>query len=206
MNTNERKTHWENVFQTKDTSKVSWYQPIPETSLKLIEELNLSKSAKIIEVGAGDSFLGDFLLESGYDDITLLEISEKALDKVKNRLAKKGDNITFLPADVTEFSSTSKYNLWHDRAVFHFLTSKLDVAKYVKNVSDHVVSGGFLIISTFSDKGPKICSDLNVQQYSETELYECFKNNFDKLKCFSENHTTPSNGIQNFTFCVFQRK
>lgn len=206
MNTNERKAHWEHVFQTKDTTKVSWYQAVPKTSISLIGELNLPKTANIIEVGAGDSFLGDYLLEEGYSEISLLDISEKALEKVKTRLAGKENYITYLPVDITEFNSTQKFELWHDRAVFHFLTDKKDIKKYASNVSKNIRSQGFLIIGTFSNNGPSTCSDLNVQQYSEEELVECFQENFDKIKCFQEKHITPSNSSQNFTFCVFQRK
>lgn len=202
----ERKAHWENVFRTKDTSKVSWHQPVPETSLQLIDELNLSESSKIIEVGAGDSFLSDYLLERGFSEITVLDISEKALNTIKKRLGNRTNEITFLAQDILTFSGNNKFNLWHDRAVFHFLTNETEIEKYVENASNSLVSGGYFIISTFSANGPDSCSDLNVQQYSEKELTETFENNFRKIKCFTENHTTPSKESQSFTYCVFQRK
>lgn len=206
MNTKERKTHWETVFQTKDTSKVSWYQPIPETSLRLIRETGLSESAKIIDVGAGDSFLGDFLLKSGYNDITLLDISEKALDTIKNRLPEKESNITLQVSDVLNFSASEKYDLWHDRAVFHFLNTEDDILKYIDIAFKSIVKKGFLIIGTFSDSGPNECSGLPVNKYSEGKLTEIFESKFKKIECFSENHKTPSGGIQNFLFCVFQKE
>lgn len=205
MKISDRKRHWENVFQTKDTTKVSWYQPVPETSLKLIEQLNLPKSARIIEVGSGDSFLGDFLLEKGYSEITLLDISEKALDTIRKRLSAKAEKITFLAADVTGFLSSTSFDLWHDRAVFHFLTEIDDIQKYVTNVSEKLVSGGFLILGTFSTSGPDMCSGLCVQRYSEAELVGLFEKDFKKVKCFTELHQTPSGAEQNFLFCVFQR-
>ncbi len=205
MNTTERKKHWENVFKTKDTSKVSWHQPVPKTSLRLIDELNMAKTARIIEVGAGDSFLGDFLLEKGFSKITLLDISEEALNRVKNRLGEKAEQIIFKNADVVHFSEKSKYNLWHDRAVFHFLNDKSDVAKYVSNVSASLIPGGFLIVGTFSNNGPGSCSGLNVQQYTEEELTDTFNESFTKIKCFNKNHKTPSGSSQNFLFCVFRR-
>ncbi|NQU51140.1 MAG: class I SAM-dependent methyltransferase [Bacteroidetes bacterium] len=205
MKTNERKIHWENVFQTKDTAKVSWFQSIPETSLRLIEKLNIDKTSKIIEVGCGDSFLGDFLLDKNYSEITLLDISEKALNTIKHRLGEKVKAITFLAADVTEFSTSQKYNLWHDRAVFHFLTDENDRNKYVNSVSEKLVSGGYLILGTFSNNGPNVCSGLQVQQYSEKEITEIFSSNFKKIECFTENHQTPSGGSQNFLFSIFQR-
>jgi cyclopropane fatty-acyl-phospholipid synthase-like methyltransferase len=205
MNSNERKLHWENLFQTKDTTLVSWHQTIPQTSLKLIEELNLPKSSKIIEVGSGDSFLSDFLLEKRFSKITLLDISEKALNTIKTRLGKKGRTVHFLTADVTEFSSNQSYNLWHDRAVFHFLTDKNEIQKYVENVSNKLVSGGYLILGTFSSNGPAMCSGLNVKQYTEEEVTETFSKGFEKIKCFAENHQTPSGGNQNFLFSVFKK-
>lgn len=205
MINSERKIHWETVFETKDTTKVSWYQPIPETSIKLIEKLNLPKTAKIIEVGSGDSFLADFLLEKGYSEITLLDISEKALDTIRTRLSAKAENITFLAKDVTDLSLAGTFDIWHDRAVFHFLTEKPDIQKYVENVSEKLVRGGYLILGTFSTNGPDMCSGLKVQQYSEDQLTEIFKNGFMKIECFTENHPTPSGSNQDFLFCVFQK-
>lgn len=206
MNTDERKAHWENVFETKDTRKVSWYQSNPATSLKLIEKLNISKTSKIIEVGSGDSYLGDYLLQKGYSNITLLDISEKALSTIKSRLGEQAKKIKFLAKDITAYSSPKDYKLWHDRAVFHFLTDKADIEKYVQNVSKSVAPKGYLIIGTFSNNGPKMCSDLKVCQYSERELIETFEQNFTAIECFNENHTTPSGGSQNFAFCILQRK
>lgn len=205
MNSNERKIHWENVFLKTDTTKVSWHQTVPQTSLQLIETLNLPKSARIIEVGSGDSFLGDFLLDKGFNKITLLDISEKALDTIKNRMGEKGKSIHFLAADVTEFSSNESYDLWHDRAVFHFLTDKTDIRRYVKNVSEKLVSGGYLILGLFSNNGPDMCSGLNVKQYSEEEITEIFGGDFEKINCFTENHQTPSGDSQNFLFTIFQK-
>jgi len=205
MEISERKVHWETVFQTKDTTKVSWYQPVPETSLRLIKKLKLPKTARIIEVGSGDSYLGDFLVEEGYSEITLLDISEKALDTVQKRLSAKAGKITFLVADVTGFSTSETYDIWHDRAVFHFLTEISDIQKYVINVSDKLVSGGYLILGTFSTNGPDMCSGLHVRQYSEMELTKIFSKDFIKVECFTELHKTPSGASQNFLFCVFRK-
>lgn len=203
MNSKEKKTHWEQVFMTKDTSKVSWYQSKPKTSLNLIESLNLSKSSKIIDAGCGDSYLPDFLIEKGFTNITLVDISEKALDSVKNRLKNKVEYIT---ADVTSFAHSEKFDLWHDRAVFHFLNKESEIQNYMNTVTNSILSGGFLIIGTFSNNGPDQCSGLQVHQYSETELSETFSKSFEKIKCFTENHSTPSGGNQNFLFCFFQKK
>ena len=205
MNFTERKKHWEDVFETKDTTKVSWYQPVPETSLNLIEKLNLPKTTRIIDIGSGDSFLADFLLDKGYSEITLLDISKNALETVKKRLGKKAGAITFLASDATDFSSALKFDIWHDRAVFHFLTDEHEIRSYVKNVSRKLVTGGYLILGTFSNNGPDMCSGLHVQQYSEKQITETFKNGFKKIECFTENHQTPSGASQNFLFCLLQK-
>jgi len=206
MDSRERKKHWETVFETKDTRKVSWYQAKPKTSLKLIEKLNLNKTDRIIEIGSGDGSLGDHLLQKGYSQITFLDISDKALKTVKARLGKKSNNLFFMSGDVINFQSLEKYKLWHDRAVFHFITDKKDIQKYVKNVSNSLEKGGYLILGTFSKNGPTSCSNLNVQQYSEIELKQIFRKDFVKIKCINENHITPIGSKQNFLFCIFQRK
>jgi 2-polyprenyl-3-methyl-5-hydroxy-6-metoxy-1,4-benzoquinol methylase len=205
METDKRKAHWENVYQTKDTTKVNWYQAVPETSLRLIENLNLSASAKIIEVGCGNSNLTEILAEKGYSEITLVDISEVALEMAKVKLGEKAKQITWLAADVANFEPPAKYNVWHDRAVFHFLNERTDIQKYVSTAYNHILHGGHLIISTFSNNGPDECSGLHVQQYSEKELTEIFGMQFKRIECFAENHKTPSGGSQNFLFCVFQR-
>lgn len=132
MITAKRKEHCENVFQTKDTCKVSWFQAVPTTSLRLINKLKINKPDKIIEVGCGDSFLGDHLLQDGYSEITLLDISDKALETVKIRLGDEAKKVTFKSTDITNFQGNTKYSLWHDRAVFHFLTKKNDIREYTQ--------------------------------------------------------------------------
>lgn len=206
MNKTDLKLHWETIFTTKDTSKVSWYQLVPETSLEIIKKLNIKKEAGIIEVGCGDSFMADYLLNAGYSNITLLDISEKALAAIKKRLVDFSGKLNFIAANVTEFSTQNKFTLWHDRAVFHFLTNKSDIEKYVTNATKSILSKGYLIISTFSEKGPEMCSGLIVHRYSKEELFATFERYFTKLECFTQNHKTPSGSIQNFTICIFQRK
>lgn len=206
MSTKDKKAHWENIFKTRDTTKVSWHQAVPKTSLRLINELRLNKSDEIIEVGCGDSFLGDKLLDNGFTDITLLDISQKALDTIKNRLSDSKRNIQFINADITEFSTSKKYDLWHDRAVFHFLTNEIEIQKYIRIVSNSINKEGYLILGTFSTSGPDMCSDLPVKQYSEEKLFKLFNHDFNRVQCFTENHITPSSSSQNFLFCIFQRK
>ena len=205
MKTNKRKAHWENVYQTKDVTKVNWYQPVPETSLRLIEKLNMPASSKIIDIGSGNSNLSDYLLEKGYSEITLVDISEESLENAKKRLGNKSKQIEFLTADVASFTPSKKYDLWHDRAVFHFLTDEKDTQNYVNTASESISTGGYLIIGTFSNNGPDECSGLQVQQYSEKEMTSTFNTTFRKIECFTENHKTPSGGSQNFLFCIFQK-
>ena len=198
-----RKTHWETVYETKEPNQVSWTQEIPKTSLDFIKDFNLLKNAKIIDVGGGDSKLVDFLLDECYTNITVLDISAKALEKARMRLGKKAESVTWIVSDITEFEPTTKYDLWHDRAAFHFLTSKAEKKKYFEIVEKSVE--GYLILGTFSENGPKKCSGLDIQQYSEESLGSIFENGFQKLRCLTQDHQTPFETVQNFLFCSFKK-
>jgi trans-aconitate methyltransferase len=198
-----RKNHWETVYETKQPNEVSWTQENPKTSIDFIRETHIEKSAKIIDIGGGDSKLVDFLLEEGYENITVLDISSTALERAKKRLGKNAEKVSWIASDITEFKPDTSYDIWHDRATFHFLTTAEQIKKYVE-ITEKWVSG-FLIIGTFSNQGPKKCSGLEIKQYSETELEKQFSNRFKKLKCISEDHTTPFETKQNFTFCAFEK-
>ena len=202
METN-RKNHWETVYETKQPNEVSWTQENPKTSLDFIRETHIGKSAKIIDVGGGDSKLVDFLLEEGFENITVLDISEKALERAKKRLGKNATKVNWIASDITEFKPETKYDIWHDRATFHFLTTAEQVEKYVEIVEKFV--NEFLIIGTFSENGPKKCSGLDIKQYSEMEMKKQFSSGFKKLKCITEDHITPFETKQNFTFCAFEK-
>jgi trans-aconitate methyltransferase len=199
----DRKNHWETVYETKQPNEVSWTQERPKTSLDYIRETHLGKSARIIDIGGGDSKLVDFLLEEGYENITVLDISEKALERVKKRLGKNADKVSWIVSDITEFKPETKYDIWHDRATFHFLTTAEQVEKYIEITEKWVTD--FLIVGTFSENGPKKCSGLEIKQYSEMEMENQFSKNFKKLKCIAEDHITPFETSQNFTFCVFEK-
>jgi hypothetical protein len=199
----DRKKHWDAVYETKQPNEVSWTQENPKTSLDFIRETHLDKTAKIIDIGGGDSKLVDFLLEEGYENITVLDISEKALERAKKRLGKNAEKVNWIVSDITEFEPETDYDIWHDRATFHFLTTTKQVKKYVEIIEKRVAS--FLIIGTFSDQGPKKCSGLEIKQYSESELENQFSNRFKKLKCITEDHVTPFETTQNFTFCTFEK-
>ena len=203
MNTTERKKHWENIFVTKDTQKVSWYQKEPLTSLQIIDALGLPKTAKIIDAGCGDSYLPDVLLQQGYTDITLVDISEQALKKVIVRLGE--DHITFVNADITKYTPNKKFDIWHDRAVFHFLNSEKEKNTYVQTVLQSVKPGGLVIVATFAEDGPTTCSGLPVQRYSANQLHGEFGEPFVMLGHEKECHTTPWGVQQKFVYC-FCRK
>lgn len=202
----DRKNHWENIYETKDLTTVSWYQPIPQISLDLIVGSNIPKSAKIVDVGGGDAYLADFLLEMGYQDITVLDISEKAIERAKKRLGEKSAMVKWLVADAANFESDEKFDLWHDRAVFHFFTDKKEIERYSENANRLLVENGKMIVGTFSENGPTKCSGIEIMQHSEASLSQAFEKHFKKNMCFTEDHITPSGGIQNFIFCTFTKK
>lgn len=198
------KSHWENIYSTKQPNEVSWTQETPQTSLNFIEGFNLPKSASIIDIGGGDSNLVDHLLELGYENITVLDISENAIERAKARLGEKAKTVTWIVSDITEFSPENTYDIWHDRAVFHFLTSKKDISTYTDTVSRTVNKN--MVIGTFSNNGPLKCSGLEITQYNEQSMTALFSNSFEKTSSLIEDHTTPFNTTQNFIFCSFSKK
>ena len=207
MNTDKTSTqHWNTIYQSKNENEVSWYQEYPKASIELIKELNFPLSAHIIDIGGGESHLVDVLLEMGYTNISVLDISETALQKNQNRLGEKSKLVNWIATDITEFIPRQKYDLWHDRAAFHFLTAEENVKKYVSIAERTITQDGFLIMGTFSDNGPTKCSGLDTKQFTEESLKKVFERSFE-LKSFKYlDHSTPFNTIQNFLFCTFQRK
>ncbi len=199
----ERKNHWETVYETKKPNEVSWTQENPKTSLDFIRETNLDKSVKIIDIGGGDSKLVDYLLAEGYENVTVLDISPKALERAKNRLGKNAEKVNWIVSDITEFKPETTYDIWHDRATFHFLTTTEQIEKYSEITQNW--NNGFLIVGTFSENGPTKCSGLEIKQYTEMEIENQFSNNYKKMKCITEDHVTPFNTKQNFTFCTFKK-
>lgn len=206
MNHIERKSHWEKIYQTKELKDVSWYQPTPETSLKFLLELKLPMDAAIIDIGGGDSLFVDNLLSIGYINITVLDISHSALEKAKQRLGDKASTVKWIISDVAEFNPTEKYDFWHDRAAFHFLTTESNITKYINIAGGAINQGGHLLIGTFSHSGPEKCSGLPIRQYNENEMTTCFKDSFFKIKCINTDHPTPFNTQQSFIFCCFKRQ
>ncbi len=197
------KNHWDNVYETKSPNQVSWTQVYPKTSLDFIHSFGVDKSAKIIDIGGGDSKLVDCLLNEGFENITVLDISKNALAKAKKRLGEKGKNIQWIVSDVTKFKPTTKYDVWHDRATFHFLTTAEDIAIYMKTAREAVSS--YLNIGTFSEEGPDKCSGLEIKKYSEQKLTTELEKGFSKIRCITEDHITPFDTRQHFLFCSFKK-
>jgi len=197
--------HWENIFSHKSDEQKSWYQSYPSTSVKLIEELNLSRAAAIIDVGGGDSKLVDVLLEKRYTNLSVLDISETAILNVKKRLGNEATKVKWIISDILEYKPERQFELWHDRAAFHFLTTDEQIRKYVHLTEANILTGGYLILGTFSEKGPLKCSGLDVMRYSRQSMAPRFADQFENIKCIEESHETPSKTIQHFLFCVFRK-
>jgi 2-polyprenyl-3-methyl-5-hydroxy-6-metoxy-1,4-benzoquinol methylase len=194
--------HWETIYRTKAPDAVSWYRPHLDVSLDLIQRSAQSRSAAIIDVGGGESTLVDDLVQRGFDNITVLDISNTALETTKKRLGEAGERVHWLAADVTRVSLPHRsFDVWHDRAVFHFLTAPEDQAAYVRNVLDATRPGGFAIVSTFGPEGPTRCSGLDVIRYDSETLHARFGAGFRLIESSKEVHYTPWGGAQQFLYC-----
>ena len=199
----EKKKHWENIYQTKNIDGVSWYQETPYESIELIKKFSTTDSDMIIDIGCGKSFLADNLLKLNYKNITLVDISLNALKEVKERLNNK--SLNFIETDLLNLKLEQTFDIWHDRAVFHFITNKKSVEKYISLCNEYIGEGGKLIIGTFAEDGPLKCSGLEIKRYSVENLKELFKENFEFIKGFKKLHSTPFGTRQSFTFCVFRK-
>ena len=199
------KEHWESIYQTKEPNEVSWYQEKPETSLNLISETGIEKNAKIIDVGAGASELVDNLLALGFRNITALDVSLNALNESKKKLGDRANNVKWIVSDLREFETNERYDLWHDRAVLHFLTEEEDIKRYIELVRTYLKPKGYVIVSTFSINGPKKCSGLDVKPYSEDSMKTLFTG-FEHIKSFEEEHLTPWGSSQIFIWGVFRKR
>ncbi|HEY8782288.1 MAG TPA: class I SAM-dependent methyltransferase [Mucilaginibacter sp.] len=199
-----KKVHWEKIYQTQKPDQVSWTQPVPQTSLDFIHSFHLPKTSKIIDIGGGESKLADYLLQEGFTDITVLDISEFAIEKAKTRLGDKSKQVNWVVSDITCFKPSRQYDLWHDRATFHFLTEEDQIAAYL-NTAEKAITH-YMVIGTFSENGPERCSGLPVKQYSELQLQSQLRQDFTKIRCINEDHITPFQTKQNFLFCSFKKK
>ena len=198
----DAKAHWEKVYTTKEPEAVSWYREHLETSLALIEGAAPSRSVSIIDIGAGESTLVDDLLARGYENITVLDVSQTALEVTKKRLGLLAEQVKWIVGDITQIQlEPSSYDVWHDRAVFHFLTSMEQRVAYVRNVSNAVKPGGHVIVSTFGPEGPTKCSGLEVMRYDAESLHAEFGGRFRLVESSKELHQTPFGTTQQFLYC-----
>lgn len=194
--------HWENVYQTKSHREVSWYREHLDTSIRMIDKTGVSKNAAIVDAGGGNSTLVDDLLERGFTDISVLDISKTANTASKDRLSEKSNQVTWITADITTVVlPESYYDLWHDRAAFHFLTDQNDRRMHVDLVKRSVKPGGRVIVASFSLQGPQKCSGLNVVRYSPESVHGEFGELFDLVTSEGAEHYTPFGTTQRFTYC-----
>ncbi|MGJ4930343.1 class I SAM-dependent methyltransferase [Bradyrhizobium sp. HKCCYLS2038] len=202
----DRAAHWQTVYATKAETEVSWYQNEPATSLRLIRESGAGPSSRIIDIGGGASRLVDALLVAGYRALTVLDISEAALAAARHRLGAAATAVDWIAADVTSWMPHANYDVWHDRAAFHFLTEANDRAAYVARLSSAVAPGGVVIIGTFAPDGPEKCSGLPVVRYDAAALAATFGDAFVLEDSCTEAHRTPWGSVQQFQFCRFRTR
>ena len=198
----DAQTHWETIYGAKAADRVSWYRPHLELSLGFIERAAASRAAAIIDVGGGESTLVDDLLRCGFENITLLDISPTALEVTKQRLGPAAGRVHWIPGDVTQVALAPRsFDIWHDRAVFHFLTTQEDRARYVRQVLNAMRPGGHVIVSTFGPEGPPKCSGLDVMRYNAEALHDQFGRSFRLVESTKELHVTPWGATQQFVYC-----
>jgi hypothetical protein len=196
--------HWDSIFETKAIDEVSWFQAEPATSLRLLERW-AAPAGSVIDIGAGASTLVDCLLDAGWEDVTLLDVSEAALTKVRHRLGCRADAVTFVAADVRLWQPDRTYDAWHDRAVFHFLVEPGDIDRYVAMATQTVTLRGVVVLATFAADGPTECSGLPTTRYNAEELVRAFGSAFALEHAEREEHTTPFGTIQPFSWVVLRR-
>ncbi|MDI6791530.1 MAG: class I SAM-dependent methyltransferase [bacterium] len=201
----DRWSHWNKVYETKDPTRVSWFQSRPETSLRLIANAGLDPSARILDVGGGTSILVDALLAIGYQQPGVLDVSEEAIQRTRARLATRAEAVEWYVEDVTRFKSPHRWDLWHDRAVLHFLTTEEDQRAYRKVLGRSLAEEGHVVIATFGPEGPGRCSGLDVVQYDVDRMQRLLGEGFELKEWHLEDHVTPSGAIQQFLFCRFFR-
>lgn len=200
-----KKEHWEKVYLTRQDNEVGWFQENPTTSLNLVQKYAKDKKGPIIDIGAGNSFLIKKLFELGFEDLTVLDISRAAIERSKSRFANLKNEISWIEKDVLSFTATGLFKVWHDRAVFHFLTRPKEISTYAEVAAANIEKDGYLILGTFSETGPVSCSGLPIVQYSAESFTKVFESNFRLIECFDDVHITPSGNAQNFIWVVFRR-
>jgi len=198
----DKHAHWKSIYTEKDATKVSWFQEHADTSLRIIQQNESDKNARIIDIGAGASPLVDDLLDAGYSHIDVLDISAEALSIAQKRLGDRQEKVTWRSADILKAELPAQhYDVWHDRAVFHFLTNEEDRKRYVEQVCHALKPGGKVIISTFGPDGPLKCSGLPIVRYSHDSLHDEFGAMFKLIEHGQEDHLTPDGSVQKFVYC-----
>lgn len=200
----ERQEHWETVYQTKDHTKVGWYQPSSDISLELMEKIGLSKDMSVIDIGAGASTFVDGLIERGFKNITLLDLSKEALTITRERLGDKADIPNYLVEDITTVSLVQRYDLWHDRAAFHFLLDENEQQSYINTMRDSLNPEGYAIIGTFTVDGPESCSALTVKQYNRERMEDVLDGKMAVVDVVESIHITPGGSEQKFSFFILK--
>lgn len=201
-----KQAHWEEVYQTKGREEVSWFREHLDTSIKMITNTGVGKDAAIIDVGGGNSTLVDDLLDAGFVDVSVLDISANAINGSKERLGAKAKDVDWIVADITEVALPEvHFDVWHDRAVFHFLTDENDRRKYVELVMRSLKRGGHIIVASFSLVGPQKCSGLDVMRYSPESMHDEFGNAFELVESIGETHNTPFGTTQDFVYCYCRK-
>ncbi len=200
----DKARHWEDVYQTKSPLEVSWYEPDPQQSVDLIVTTGCSRG-RIIDVGGGQSFLVDRLIDAGFEKVAVLDISKSAIDATRARLGDRADRVDWIGADITQTDALGTFDIWHDRAVFHFITDADDRRKYLDLLERTLPIGGHFVIGTFAIGGPEKCSGLPIQQYDAATMKETLGPAFESVKCCQHEHTTPAGKTQLFFYGVYRR-
>lgn len=204
---NTRQDHWDHIYKTKTRDEVSWHREHLDLSLQILDQLGIGNDAAIIDVGCGSSTFIDDLINNGCTDITALDISDNALSGIRERLGERSGLVKWIAADITQAKLPSNsYDLWHDRAIFHFLTEKADRIRYVEQLSRSLRSGGYVVIAAFALDGPKKCSGLDIVQYSPELLSKELGGEFSFIDSLNEDHATPFGTVQKFVYCIFKKK
>ncbi len=202
-----RKEHWEKVYNTKSHKEVSWFTEHVTVALELISQTKINKDHSIIDVGGGASTLADDLIRQGFQDITVIDISGKALEIAKSRLGHEASKVTWIESDILESDFNHReYDLWHDRAVFHFLTTELERNQYKEKMDKHLIKGGFAILSIFADDGPEKCSGLTIRRHGSSDLEQFMGSGYDMVYHSRTTHQTPSKADQKFINMIFNKK
>lgn len=204
MKSSDRKSHWEATYKDKSPLQVSWYQVEPTLSLQLIQASGVQMADPIIDVGGGASTLVDHLLQRGYQNLSVLDIAETALAHAKTRLGERAQAVKWIVSDITQFKATTHYAVWHDRAVFHFLTDSADRQRYVENLQSAMQPGGHVIIAAFALDGPVQCSGLDIVRYDAAAIRKELGDHFRLLEELPESHLTPAGKTQQFNYYHFR--